>query len=92
MHEVHIDAYQRISLLNLIVHGQTFNAKASGVGTVISRHIELEENARVQQEGLQSIQDGAMMDEVGAAGGALFEIPNKWHRELINAWETNSTT
>ena len=30
------------------------------------------------------------MEEVGAAGGALFESPNKWHRDLINAWETNS--
>ena len=31
------------------------------------------------------------MEEAGAAGGAIFENPNKWHRELINAWETNST-
>ena len=47
-----MDAYQRISLLNLIVHGEAFNAKAAGVGSVIVRTIEMEENRRVQQEGL----------------------------------------
>ena len=47
-HQVHIDAYQRISLLNLIVYGETFNAKLAGVGTVVCRYIEMEENRRVQ--------------------------------------------
>lgn len=32
------------------------------------------------------------MEEAGAAGGSLFEAPNKWHGDLINAWETNSPT
>ena len=90
-HQVHIDSYQRVSLLNLIVHGQSFNAKAAGVGAVVNRHIEFEENRRLQQEGIQSVQDGAWMEEVGAAGGGLFESPNKWHGDLINAWESNST-
>ena len=62
------------------------------MGAVVHRQIEMEENRRVQQEGLQSIQDGSWMEEVGAAGGSLFESPNKWHGDLSNAWETNSPT
>lgn len=54
-HQVHIDAYQRVSLLNFIVHGQAFNAKEAGVGAVVNRHIEFEENRRLQQEGIQSM-------------------------------------
>lgn len=46
-HQVHMDAWQRISLLNLIVHGESFNAKAAGVGAVVHRQIEQEENRRV---------------------------------------------
>lgn len=38
------------------------------------------------------MQDGAWIEEAGAAGGNLFESPNKWHGDLINAWETNSPT
>ena len=38
------------------------------------------------------MQDGTWIEEAGAAGGNLFESPNKWHGDLINAWETNSQT
>ena len=38
------------------------------------------------------MQDGTWIEEAGAAGGNLFESHNKWHGDLINAWETNSQT
>ena len=65
VHQVHMDAYVRISLLHLIVHGQSFNAKKAGVGTVIARKIEQEENRRMQEDGMSGLQDGAWMEESG---------------------------
>ena len=87
VHQVHVDAYQRISLLNLIVFGEQFQPKVNGVGAVIYRYIEQEENRR-KQEG-QSMQDDSWMEEAGAIGINL-ESPNKWHADLINAWESNT--
>ena len=87
-HQVHADAYHRVSLLNLIVHGESFDAKQAGCGQVILRVIELEENTR-RQDGAASVQDDAWMTEAGALPSAAFENPNKWHGDLMNAWETN---
>ena len=42
-HLVHMDAYQRVSLLHLIVHGKSFNAKQMGVTPALVRMIEKEE-------------------------------------------------
>ena len=83
-----MDAYVRISLLHLIVHGQSFNAKKAGVGTVVARKIEQEENRRMQEDGMSGLQDGAWMEESGIM--LAQENPNKWHCDLINAWETNN--
>ena len=88
VHQVHMDAYVRISLLHLIVHGQSFNAKKAGVGTVVSRKIEQEENRRMQEDGMSGLQDGAWMEE--SVIMLANENPNKWHCDLINAWETNN--
>ena len=88
VHQVHMDAYVRITLLHLIVHGQSFNAKKAGVGTVVQRKIEQEENRRMQEDGMSGLQDGAWMEESGIM--LANENPNKWHCDLINAWETNN--
>ena len=87
VHHVHEQAYQRVSLLYLIVHGENFDAKAMGVGTVVSRYIESEENRR-RREG-QTMQDDTWMEEAGATGLVL-ESPSKWHQDLINAWDSNT--
>ena len=35
------------------------------------------------------MQDDSWMEEAGAIGINL-ESPNKWHADLINAWESNT--
>ena len=86
-HQVHMDAYQRVSLLHLIVHGQKFEAKAMGVTPIIVNMIEREEQKRIQEDGMQVMQDAAWMMEEGIEGQKdIFEDPNKWHGDLIKAW------
>ena len=69
------------------MYGETFHPKANGVGIVVSRFIEQEESRR-RQEG-QTMQDDAFMEEAGAMGISI-DSPNKWHADLINAWESNT--
>ena len=95
MHQVHLDAYQRITLLSLIVTGESFSVRGSGLGNILIRYFEQDENQRVQMDGLGGMQDGSgMMEEVAQAqiGRALVAAEgggNQWHWDLITAWETN---
>ena len=42
----------------------------------------------MQADGMSGMQDGAWMEESGIMLAS--ENPNKWHCDLINAWETNN--
>lgn len=88
VHQVHLDAWHKVSLLNYIAHGEPFDTKTSGIGSFVLRVIEMEENKRLAQDGLQGMQDGAFFEEAGI--GRNNEDENKWYMELVNAWETNS--
>ena len=74
MHQVHIEAYFKITLLFLIVKGETFDMKQGGVSSVLVRELQMRE-ARVL-ETLQAPSAGINM------GG------DKWHSDLTTAWET----
>ena len=40
LHQVHIEAHFKITLLNLIVHGETFDMKAANVSSVLQRELQ----------------------------------------------------
>ena len=47
-HQVHLEAYQRVTLLNLIVHGEAFDPKTANVGGVIQKEIQMRENRSLE--------------------------------------------
>lgn len=85
---VHLDAYHRISLLSLVFEGKSFSTIEAGVTGAVFRLIEEENAKRLDGNGFQGMQEGAMGDEMLMTGRAE-RNPSKWHAELINAWETN---
>ena len=50
-HQVHLEAYYKVTLLNLIVHGQAFDVKAANVGASIQKEIQTRE--RINGESMQ---------------------------------------
>ena len=63
-HQVHLEAYYRITLLNLIVHGQAFDIKTANVGGSIQKEIQMRENRN-----LESMQFAAFQGD-----------ENSWHQ------------
>ena len=88
LHQVHLDAWHKVSLLNYVVHGQAFDTKTAGVSSVVLRNIEMEESKRLAHDGMQGMQDAAFFEEAGI--GRPSDNESKWYHELVNAWETNS--
>ena len=76
VHQVHLDAWHKVSLLNYIVHGEPFDTKTSGIGSFVLRTIEMEESKRLHADGMQGMQDAAFFEEAGIARS---EDENKWY-------------
>ena len=84
VHQVHQDAYLRVTILNLIVHGQSFDAKKNNVAETVQRYISQEEARKDNLLGLQGMQDAAWQEEL--VGMEAIEMPNQWHTDLIDGW------
>lgn len=52
-----MDAYLRVTMLHLIVHGKAFDTKKNGVGETVSRFIQQEESKKDAL--MQCVQDSA---------------------------------
>ena len=89
VHQVHINAYERITLLNLVVHGRAFEPKKAGIGHIVLKAIDKEEQQRLRTAELEH-QDGLWAGDEDFGGNALVvENARKWHHDLLSAWETN---
>ena len=75
-HAVHIEAYYKVSILNLIVHGETFDMKAGNVSSSIQREIQNRESRLMEMQ-------------VPAGVEGIDGMPRvNWHAALVDAWQT----
>ena len=77
MHQVHIEAYFKLTLLNLIVHGETFDMKAGNVSSVIQREIQMREARLLETMQAPSSVPGMVVSS------------DSWHSALVDAWQTS---
>ena len=75
-HAVHIEAYYKISILNLIVHGESFDMKAGNVSNTVQREIQNRESRLMEMQVPAGVEatDGIMRVN--------------WHSALVEAWQT----
>ena len=73
---MHIEAYYKLTLLNLIVNGETYDLKAGNVSSVILREIQMREARLLETMQAPTAQPGIVVSS------------EKWHSDLIDAWQT----
>ena len=81
LHQVHLESYYKLTILNLIVHGETFDMKAGNVSGVIQREIQSRESRLM--ETMQAPVTGLPGKDA---------LSTDWHSSLIDAWQTRKVS
>ena len=71
-----MEAYYKVSILNLIVKGETFDLKANNVSSTIQREIQTKESRLMEMQVPAGVE----------AEAGLLKV--NWHSALIEAWQT----